>query len=167
MANYIGHRDPESILSLSQAYFAGNCYPQAVYRLRQVLKYMPRLAMVRLQPKAFYGDPSVYVENVQQLDDYLATAPGDVDALLLRAYYAWFDTDDPRSAAIATEALTQALSADSTPDDIQAIDAFWSGMVATGRVTGQLKARPAVKAAPTAAAPQRVPKAQRATSASH
>ena len=148
MANYIGQKDPESLLSMSQAQFGGKCYPLAAYYLRQALRSMPRLPMVPLQPKAFYGDPSVYVQNVQDLDEYLVGHPQDTDALLLRAYYAWFDVDEADSVGIARNSLQKALAGNNTPDVTLAIEAFWEGMTATGRAKGPLiKPQPEPKAA--------------------
>jgi hypothetical protein len=140
MANYIGVKDPESLLSMSHAQFAADSYPLAAYYLRQTLKYMPSLPTVRLQPKAFYSDPSLYVENVQRLDEYVTLHPHDTDAQLLRAYYYWFDTDEANSAQVATRALEMALAANNTPDTTQAIEAFWDGMVAAGKVKGRIRA---------------------------
>jgi hypothetical protein len=138
MANYIGLKDPESLLSMSQAQFGGKCYPLAAYYLRQAMKYMPRLPMLPLRPKAFYGDPSVYVQNIQDLDEYLVGHPQDTDALLLRAYYAWFDVDEADSVSIARNSLQKALAGNNTPDVTLAIEAFWEGMVASGKAKGPL-----------------------------
>jgi hypothetical protein len=103
--------------------------------------------MVPLQPKAFYGDPSVYVQNIQDLDKYLVGHPQDTDALLLRAYYAWFDVDEVGSTGKARDSLQQALAGNNTPGVTLAIEAFWEGMVASGKVKGPLKPQPALKAA--------------------
>jgi hypothetical protein len=146
MANYIGQKDPESLLSMSQAQFGGKCYPLAAYYLRQALRYMPRLPMLPLRPKAFYGDPSVYVQNVQDLDGYLVGHPRDTDALLLRAYYAWFDADAIDSPGVARDSLRKALAGNNTPDVTLAIEAFWEGMVASGKVKGVLTPLPVPKA---------------------
>lgn len=146
MANYIGEKDPESLLSMSQAQFGEKCYPLAAYYLRQALRYMPGLPTLPLRPKAFYGDPSVYVQNVQDLDGYLVGHPRDTDALLLRAYYAWFDADALDSTGVARDSLQKALAGNSTPDVTLAIEAFWEGMVASGKVKGVLKPLPVPKA---------------------
>jgi hypothetical protein len=148
MANYIGQKDPESLLSMSQAQFGGKCYPLAAYYLRQALRYMPRLPMLPLRPKAFYGDPSVYVQNVQDLNEYLVGHPRDTDALLLRAYYAWFDADATDPTGVARDSLQKALAGNNTPDVTLAIEAFWEGMVASGKVKGTLKPLPLPKADP-------------------
>ncbi len=130
---------------MSHAQFGGKCYSMAAYYLRQALRYMPRLPMVPLRPKAFYTDPSVYVQNVQDLDDYLDGHPQDTDALLLRAYYAWFDVDEADSAGKAQDLLQKALAGNNTPDMTLSIEAFWDGMVASGKVKGPLRPRPAPK----------------------
>ena len=147
MANYIGQKDPESLLSMSQAQFACKNYPLAACYFRQALRYMPRLPMVPLQPKAFYGDPSVYVQNIQDLNGYLDEHPQDVDALMLRAYYAWFDVDEIDPAGKARDSLQMALAGNKTPDVTLGIESFWDGMVASGKAKGALRPPATVKAA--------------------
>jgi hypothetical protein len=151
MANYLGQKDPESLLSMSHAQFATKCYPLAAYYLRQALKYMPRLPMVPLRPKAFYADASQYVQNIQDLDDALETHPQDADLLLLRAYYAWFDVDELDSERLTKESLEKALTGINSPGVTLSIEQFWDAMVATGKVKGSLHRPPAPKAATQAA----------------
>jgi hypothetical protein len=139
MACYIGMNDADSLLSMSHAQFAGKSYPLAAYYFRQTLNRLPKLASLPIRPKMFYEDRSEYVENIQGLDDHLSKKPQDSEAQLLRAYYAWFDADQSDGPAIARHALEMALAGNRGPELTQAIESFWAGMTATGKVKGELK----------------------------
>lgn len=138
MANCIGFTDPESLLSMSHAQFAINCYPMAAYHLRQVLKVLPQLAQLRLQPRLFYGDSSIYVENIIRLEEAIKSHPDDTDAQLLLAYYTWFNQDNRDGAEKTKLALSRAMAASTSPGVIEAIETFYAGMAATGKVSGRL-----------------------------
>lgn len=139
MANYIGQKNPECLLSLSHAHFAGRNYSLASFYLRQAILQVPRLAAIPLLPKSFYGDPSIYVENIQMLDEHLLLEPADADAQLLMAYYSWYDVDAADPPGEATRSLSRALAGTTTPAVVQAVETFWEGMVASGKVKGTLK----------------------------
>lgn len=138
LANYIGQKDPESLLSMSHAQFAAKCYPLSAYYLRQAIRYMPRLPMLPLKPKAFYSDASLYVKYIQELDDQLVARPHDADLLLLRAYYAWFDSDEIYPERTAQTCLQKAIATDPPPGVTLSIEQLWEGMVASGKVKGTL-----------------------------
>lgn len=149
LANYIGQKDPESLLSMSHVQFAAKCYPLAAYYLRQTVRYMPRLPMLPLRPKSFYSNASLYVQYIQELDDQMAARPFDADLLLLRAYYAWFDSDELYPERTAQACLEKALATDPTPSMTLSIEQLWEGMVASGKVKGTLVRATAKPAEPS------------------
>ena len=147
MANYIGNKDPESLLSLTHAAFARSLYSysSAALYLRLALKYLPELPLASLQPKAFYGETpeaaSRYDERIFRLKKHLMESPRDPDGLLLLAYFRWFEGN----VKAAQQALSSALDAAQTaknPETVEIIGIFWDGMVATGKVSGVLSLTP-------------------------
>jgi tetratricopeptide (TPR) repeat protein len=143
-ANCIGGKDPESLLSLAHAAFARSMfsYKEAALHLRRALKYLPELPLIPLQPGTFYGEEPEgidrYVERITRLEKHTAKSPYDADALLLLAYFRWFEQD----VEAARNALATALAAASKTKDseqLEAINIFWDGMLASGKVTGELK----------------------------
>ncbi len=157
LANLIGHDDPESFLSMAQAAFGRSlfAYTEAAFYLRRALTVLPELALVPLQPKAFYGDSSDaadrYAEHQMRLSAHLQTAPTDTDGQLMLAYYRWFEGD----VSTAREALNRAMRAGRNMKDekiVEAVSVFWDGMVASGKVSGKLEAttRPAATTTPAA-----------------
>ena len=147
MANFIGTKDPESLLSLTHAAFARSLYSysSAALYLRLALKYLPELPLASLQPKAFYGETpeaaSRYDERIFRLKKHLMESPKDPDGLLLLAYFRWFEGN----VKAAQQALSSALDAAQTaknPEMVEIIGIFWDGMVATGKVSGVLRLTP-------------------------
>ncbi len=137
MANNIAGRDPESLLSLAHSSFAVSrgSYARASYYLRKALEYFPELPLVNLQPREFYGNPTTYIDHIFRLENYVRDNPQDGEALLLLAYFRWFNERHKDAA----ELLKQARSVTKSPELLEAISIFWDGMVASGQVSGQLE----------------------------
>ena len=158
MAGYISPRAPENLLSMVHVKFALSrfSYAQCGYYLRMTLRYFPELPLVNLNPKGFYGrgdalgQSSTYGVHLLRLEGHLDKMPGDADGQLLLAYLHWFSQD----TAAARKALSEAMSAARKSEDeamLEAIDTFWVGAVASGRVSGTLE--PSRSAAPPASKP--------------
>ena len=148
LANDIGAKDAESFLSMLHARFAVSrySYSQAAYYLQQALKFQPELPVTALHPAGFYGNAAHYVDHVFRLNQYLKTSPRDAEAYLVLAYYRWFDPSVPadrtRDALARALGLRRAEFGETVPKDdlfIEAVEVFWRGMVASGRVSGELK----------------------------
>ena len=137
MANTINPKNPESLLSLAHVSFAmsRNSYYRAAYYIGQALKFMPDLPLVPLQPRAFFAKPQDYTERIDWLNKYLQTHPFDNDAFFVAAYFRWFDQD----VEGARLALLKARGGKIAPDLQEAIDTFWDGMKASGKIGGTLE----------------------------
>lgn len=159
-ANAIDSRNPETLLSLAHTHFAsaGGAYYRTSYYLRKALRYLPELPLAALDPKSFFGDQAQYRSQLARLEDRLKRFPSDADACLTLAYFRWFDQDVDG----ARQALAQARRLTKSPDMIEAIQTFWDGMTASGKVSGEPSptSRPAVAASPSPASPQGLPGAQ-------
>jgi hypothetical protein len=139
LASHLRPHDPEPMIHMLHARFAvsGYSYSLVAFHLKQALAKLPELPLVELDPKSFYGEARDYASQMSRLRGYLADVPNDVEALLVEAYYQWFagETDDSRRA------LTKAFEAAKRAGDeeaLEAISTFWTGMVASGRVSGEL-----------------------------
>ncbi|MCD6303442.1 MAG: hypothetical protein J7M21_00590 [Planctomycetes bacterium] len=142
IANDIGDRDPESFICLAQTQFALShySYAKACYFLEQALKAMPELPLANLRPRGFFGNSNMYAEHLVALEDHIRRNPGDGEALLMLAYFRWFD--DVRDVEATRRALARALAAGLRNNDthlVEAVETFWDGMVASGKVHGKLK----------------------------
>ncbi|MHC4982219.1 MAG: hypothetical protein ACYTF6_03500 [Planctomycetota bacterium] len=140
-ASNINSRIPESLVSLSHATFALSrySYGRTAFYLREALKYFPELPLTPLRPRDFYGDPASFVDRWLQLEDHIQQHPEDVDALLMVAYFKWFD-ERPDLKGVRN-ALARALEVANREGDrytIEAVETFWGGIVATGKASGQL-----------------------------
>ena len=135
-AYVIDDKNPETLLSLAHASFAtaGSSYYRTSYYIRRALKYLPELALAPLSPKSFFGDPAQYAARLARLEERLQRFPNDADSYLTQAYFRWFDQDVEGSR----QALAQARKCTKSPDLIEAITTFWEGMVASGKVSGEL-----------------------------
>jgi len=155
MANYIGQRDPESLLSMAHARFATGYFASAAFYIRDALIFLPELPLAPLRPKAFYGDPSIFIEHLIRLEDHVRKHAGDAGGYLLLAYFRWFreapDVEATRQAL--SEALKIALASKDTDaaQTVEAVETFWDGILATGRASGKLMptTRPAAETAPS------------------
>ena len=143
LANRLSDKDPERLLSLSQASFAKSLFSfgEAAFYLRRALKYFPELPLVPLRPKAFFGDTPIgasrYAERILLLEDHTKKLPTDTDAQLLLAYFRWFEGDVEATQKALSLALASAQQAKDL-DMVEVIEIFWDGMLATGKVSGQL-----------------------------
>lgn len=140
MANSIDPKNPENLLSLAHTTFAlsRNSYYRASYYLSRALRYLPELPLAPLEPKSFFGSPQQYTERLAWLDKHLTSNPFDNDAFLVSAYFHWFDGDLDGARA----ALAKARRGKIDNDLSEAVDAFWDGMKASGRVSGTLDGLP-------------------------
>ena len=140
-ANKFGPRVPEGLVSLAHCSFAVSnySYGRAAFYLKESLKYFPELALTPLRPKAFYGDPDKFVEQLMRLEDHVSKDPEDTEALLVLAYFRWFqENPDAKTVQIA---LTQAMDVATPKGDrstIEAVETFWNGIVAAGKASGEL-----------------------------
>jgi hypothetical protein len=141
IASDLGGRDPESFICLTHTQFAlsKHSYSKASYFLQQALKYMPELALANLRPRGFYGNLNKYAEHLVALQEHVEKYPRDGEALLVLAYFRWFgETQDvPATQKAMSRALASALASQDTRL-IEAVETFWDGMVAAGKVTGKL-----------------------------
>jgi len=143
IASDLGGRDPESLICLTHAQFAlsAYAYPKAAYFLERAIKYMPELPLANLRPRGFYGSAAKYAEHMVALEEHLERAPADGDALLLLAYFRWFDEN--QDVKTVHKALSRALASALKRKEthlLEAVQTFWDGMVATGKVSGKLVA---------------------------
>jgi hypothetical protein len=126
-------------------------YAKAAYFLELALKRMPKLPAAPLRPIGFYGDSDKYAQHMYALDQHVQTSPFDGEAQLLLAYFRWFG--EVRDIEAARTALSHALAAALKKKDtylLEAVGAFWDGMVAGGAVSGKLAParRPAATKSP-------------------
>ena len=142
IASDIGRRDPESLICLTHTQFALSqySYGRAAYFLEQAIRRMPELPVVNLRPEGFYGNVAKYAEQVVALEDYVTRSPHDGDALLLLAYLRWFRKSP--DVEVVRSRLSDALAAGLKKRDtrlVDAIETFWDGALASGKVSGKLK----------------------------
>lgn len=139
-AKSLAGKDPESHLSLAHAgvALAAFSYSEPALHVRMALRYLPELALAPLKPSAFFGDSpdgrQRYAQHLGRLAAHIAERPDDTDAQLLMAYFRWFEGDGPA----AREALSRAASSARAIEDadaLEAVDIFWKGMVASGRLS--------------------------------
>ncbi len=130
----MGRYLPESHLSLVHSYFALGRYYSAAYHLRRTLKYFPDLPMVSLRVRMFYGQPETFVAHVDKLRQEIRKSP-EADLLLLFGYVRYFDGAEADAAKVLRRAWTAGKDNQATT---KAIEIFWSGMVAAGKVEGSL-----------------------------
>jgi hypothetical protein len=142
MANDVGGNDPESLICLTHTRFALSrySYAKAAYFLEQALKFMPELPLANLRPVGFYGTVGKYAEHLFVLQEHVAKAPSDGEALLLLAYFRWFG--EAQDVKATHKALSRALACALKKKDaflVEAIRAFWDGMIAAEKVSGPLE----------------------------
>ncbi len=132
---------PEALLSLFHAQFATSqrgYYETAGHYLSQTLRTFPELPLVPLAPKEFWGQLRHYGEQLAYLEEHCQDVPTDAPALLILAYFHWFDG----SYNSAAESLMQAYPAAHDEIVIEAIETFWDGMVASGKIDRELALPP-------------------------
>lgn len=145
IANDLGDHDAESYVCLLHAQFALSSvsYAQACYFLEQALRHMPELPLANLRPRGFYDSPSKYAQQLVALQEHTEKYPSDHEAMLLLAYFRWFEQE--RDVAGTRNLLGRALAAGQEKRDplvIEAVETFWRGVVATGAVSGELVPQP-------------------------
>jgi hypothetical protein len=124
---------------------------------------MPELPLANLRPRGFYGSAATYAEHLVSLQEYIERNGTDGEALLLLAYFRWYedpghDNDLVRKAAArkalaaaAAQTLARGLASAIKANNthlVEAIETFWDGMVAAGAVEGPLKPYSASPAEP-------------------
>jgi len=145
IANDLGNHDPESYVCLVHTEFALSAYSyaKACYFLEQALRYMPELPLANLRPRGFYDSEAKYAQQLIALVDHIAKRPSDHEAILLLAYFRWFE--DKHDVDGTRKLLAKALAAGLDKKDpllIDAVETFWRGIVASGAATGELKPEP-------------------------
>ncbi|GEM_PF-2021499 len=146
IANDLGDHDAESYICLLHAQFALSSvsYAQAYYFLEQALRHMPELPLANLRPRGFYDSSAKYAQQLVALQEHTEKHPGDHEAVLLLAYFRWFEQE--RDVAGTRNLLSRALAAGQmkrAPFVIEAVETFWRGVVATGAASGELVPQPA------------------------
>ncbi|MEI7835854.1 MAG: hypothetical protein WCK05_05515 [Planctomycetota bacterium] len=106
-AQLLTDHNPDVTLSLAHAHFivARYSYSLPSEYIQQTLILMPDLPLVQLEPKTFFDSPDTYDKRMAILASHLKDRPGDPDALLVLAYFKWFE---PGGAQAAADALRQA-----------------------------------------------------------
>lgn len=106
-AQLLTDRNPDVTLSLAHAHFIVARYSYALPSeyLQQTLILLPELPLVQLEPRIFFGSAETYDKRIEILNGYLKEHPDDPDALLMQAYFKWFE---PTGAQAAADALRRA-----------------------------------------------------------
>mgnify|MGYP006295102281 FL=1 len=140
LARDLSSRTPESLISLVHASFATSkhSYKQAGFYLTEALQYLPELPLANIRPKGFYSEPARYAEQITRLEKHLDENPNDPDALLLLAYFRWFqeEPDTEKVRQCLAWARRQAVAGEDSRL-IETVDTFWAGAVASGRLTAE------------------------------
>lgn len=136
----LADRDWPSMLSLMQTHFtlSYDSFASCSYYLRRVLRVYPELPLLNLQPRNFYGNTSKYADCLVRLETSIAQAARpSSEALLMLAYFRWFDQDTEEATSALGKAYAVAIQQKDTEmeDDIQTL---WRGMVGSGKVSGDL-----------------------------
>jgi len=136
-AVHMGPDQPEALLSAMHARFALSTvgYAECASYLERALRYFPELPLVPLRPREFFGRKVTYVEKLQGLERHLAETPRDAAAQFVYAYFQWFEGD----VAAARASLAAAARNAYRPGFAEAVETFWRGMVASGKVSGRLR----------------------------
>jgi len=147
-----GGNDPESLLGLMMCQFSKSSYSSASFYLKQTIKIMPDLPLMPLRPKALFGSPNQYSEQIIRLQEYLRNRRYNFDAQFLLAFFCWFSEEQDIKGA--RDALRRVYSSPDAPDDLkEAVNLFWDGMVASGKASGDLNSAAATTSAPATSRP--------------
>ncbi len=153
-AALIGPRRPEALLSIAHADFGAGRYASMAHRLRQAIRHNPDLPARDIRIRSFFSDVGTFLTLRDALIEQTEAVPDDARQWMALGYVLWYDNDTAR----ATEAWRRAYHASTDPTISGAIEAWWDGAVATGRISGPLEeatttvtTRPAAPPPPAAA----------------
>ena len=90
-------RNAYARFAYAQALFALDQYPLAVEAIRHGLVLDPTWPESGLDVRTYYPDPSVFVAQLAQLEDYVAGHPDDADVRFLLAYNLYFSGEEARA----------------------------------------------------------------------
>ena len=130
---------PESLLGMMHTHFAASTdtYALAALYLKNTLECFPELPLVNIDLKAFYADPIQYRRDLSRLEKYVENNPENADAQLVLGYFLWRNGEINDSK----KALNMAVEYSGQKELDEAIDTLWSGMVASGKVSGKLQGK--------------------------
>lgn len=131
----MGRYLPESHISLVHAYSAMGRYHSAAYQLRQSLRHFPKLPLVSLRVRLFYGRPETFVDQVDKLQLEAHKPYAEADLSLLLAYFKYFDDAETDAAKMLRQAWD---AGKDDPETAEAVETFWNGMVEAGKAKGDL-----------------------------
>ncbi|MDP6633576.1 MAG: hypothetical protein QGG42_01590 [Phycisphaerae bacterium] len=135
-------RSPEPFLSMAHAKFGAGSYGMTAFYIRRALTCMPQLPGLPLRPKSFYSNVAIFMDLIIRLESHLEENENDGDALLILAYFRWFDdTPAAPAAPVVRKALEKALAVSESEDRTEAIQIFWRAIVSSGKATGELKTK--------------------------
>ncbi len=140
LASDISADDWTSSLSLVHCYFAINTmsYSSSAHHLREALAHFPEMTALSIQPKEFFGDRSKYADALRRLEAHGGIGKSGADSRLVLAYFRWFDQQPEEAHKALAQALAFAIESGDS-DNKEAIQAFWKGMVTSGKVSGELE----------------------------
>ena len=150
LANRIGRHAPESLLSLAHAHFALGNYSLTAYYVRQAITYFPELPLARIHVRSFFPNIAGFMAMRDKLRQEAPHQSKDTSLWLSLAYIEWFDNNVSR----ATEALRKAAETSTDPFFTDAVEEFWEGATASGKVSGDLATPLAIVQATSQPAPQ-------------
>ncbi|MFP4106093.1 MAG: hypothetical protein ACLFVU_08385 [Phycisphaerae bacterium] len=129
MANIVGQRDPESLLSMMHAQVALShvSYGLSAFYLEKALESLPELPALNMSPKKMYGREQ-YDYRIGRLRKYLEKNPRDNEAQLVNAYFLWFEGEHEQ----AKKALNQAKVNSNSPHLAEAAETFLDAIEAVG-----------------------------------
>jgi tetratricopeptide (TPR) repeat protein len=98
-----GSREPVLVMMLGQAYFAAGNYRQATVATQAAMHALPqdRWGVVVVNRRELYGNPKVYVQQLQQLETSVHENPRDAaERFLLGYHYAYLGYPQPAFAQL-------------------------------------------------------------------
>ena len=137
LAAGLSSNSPESLLGMMHTYFAASTggYSLTALYLKNTLECFPELPLVNIDLKSFYSDPLDYRRDISRLEKYVRNDPKDASAQFVLGYFLWREGEINDSK----KALTAALKYSGRKELNEAIDTLWSGMLASGKVSGKLQ----------------------------
>jgi len=133
-ANMIAKHNPGPMLSLVHAHCALGNYALMSHYISQTLINFPEMPLVRIRLRGFFQSTSDFIELRQALRNKVLAIPTDANLWLSLAYLEWFDDN----VVEAAEALRKAAQTSTKPSVAEAVETFWQGCVASGKVQGGL-----------------------------